>query len=93
MKEKMNEKRWKQKTFSKCKIFSNFSQRKISFFFSIFLRFHTAKIKEFCSTTRYLFSKCTAKTYEPKDFSLASDEKTHSSNKEENVKRFYFIFI
>jgi hypothetical protein len=70
--------------------FNNFSQRKIYFFFSIFLRFYTANIKEFRLTTSYLFSKFTAKTYEIKDFSLANDAETHSSNKEENEKRFFF---
>jgi hypothetical protein len=32
----------------------------------------------------YLCSKCTAKTYEQKEFSLAIDATTQSSNKEEN---------
>jgi hypothetical protein len=65
--------------------------KKDFFFFSIFLRFYAAIIKKFCSTTSYLCSKCTAKTYETKDFSLANDAETHSSNKEENEKRFFFI--
>jgi hypothetical protein len=40
---------------------NNFFTKKDFFFFSIFLRFHAANIKEFRSTTSYLFSKCTAK--------------------------------
>ena len=35
---------------------------------------------------RYLCSKCTAKTYEQKDFFLAIDATTQSSNKEANEK-------
>jgi hypothetical protein len=73
--------------------FNNFSQKKDLFFFSIFLRFYVANLKEFCSNTSYLCSKCTAKTYEIKELSLANDAETHSSNKEENEKRdFYFYF-
>jgi hypothetical protein len=71
---------------------NNFSQRKISFFFLIFLRFYTANLKEFRSTTSYLCSKCIAKTYKIRDFSLANDAETHSSTKEENEKRF-FIYL
>jgi hypothetical protein len=42
----------------------------------------------------YLCSKCTTKTYEQKDFSLAIDAATQSSNKEENEKEIYiYIFI
>jgi hypothetical protein len=42
----------------------------------------------------YLCSKCTAKTYEQKDFSLAIDETTQSSSKEENEKAIYiYIYI
>jgi hypothetical protein len=33
------------------------------------------------------------KTYEQKDFSLAIDAETQSSNKEENEKEIYFLFI
>jgi hypothetical protein len=72
--------------------FNNFSQRKISFLFLIFLRFYAANTKEFCSTTSYLYSKCTAKTYETKDFSLANDEETHSLNKAENEKEIFVFF-
>jgi hypothetical protein len=68
--------------------------KKDFFFFSIFLRFYAAIIKEFRSTTSYLCSKCTAKTYETKDFSLANDVETHSSNKEENEKEIYiYIYL
>jgi hypothetical protein len=73
----------------------NFQQlftKKDFFFFSIFVRFYAANIKEFHSTTIYLCSKCTKKTYEQKDFSLASVAETHSSNKEENEKRFIYLF-
>jgi hypothetical protein len=62
-------------------------------FFSIFLRFHAANIKEFRSTMSYLCSKCTAKTYEQKDFFLAIDAETQSSNKEENETDIYFYFL
>jgi hypothetical protein len=41
----------------------------------------------------YLCSKCTAKTYEQKDFSLAIDATTQSSNKEENEKEIYIFFF
>jgi hypothetical protein len=41
----------------------------------------------------YLCSKCTAKTYEQKDFSLSIDETTQSSSKEENEKAIYIFFI
>ena len=51
----------------------------------------TKIIKEFRSTTSYLCSKFIAKTYEIKDFSLANDAETHSSNKDENEKGFFFI--
>jgi hypothetical protein len=71
--------------------FQQLFTKKDFFFFSIFLRFYAAIIKEFRSTTSYLCSKCTAKTYETKDFSLANDAETHSSNKEENEKRFFFF--
>jgi hypothetical protein len=41
----------------------------------------------------YLCSKCTAKTYEQKYFSIAIDATTQSSNKEENGKEIYiYIF-
>jgi hypothetical protein len=86
-----NEKRWKQKTFTKCKNQQLFTKKDF-FFFSIFLRFHAANIKDFHSTTSYLCSKCTAKTYEQKDFFLAIDAETQSSNKEENEKTFFFCF-
>jgi hypothetical protein len=89
----MNKKIWKQKTFTKCKNQQLFTKKDF-FFFSNFLRFYTTNIKEFRSTTSYLCSKCTAKTYEQKDFSLAIDAETQSSNKEENEKifsLFYFI--
>jgi hypothetical protein len=66
--------------------------KKDFFFFSIFLRFYTTNIKEFLSNTSYLFSKCNPKTYEIKYFSLANDAETHSSNKEENEKRDFFLF-
>jgi hypothetical protein len=72
--------------------FQQLFTKKDFFFFSIFLRFYTANLKEFRSTTSYLCSKCTAKTYEIKDFSLANDAETHSSTKEENEKRFFFLF-
>jgi hypothetical protein len=73
--------------------FQQLFTKKYFFFFSIFLRFYTTNIKEFRSTTSYLFSKCTAKNYEIKDFSLANDAETHSSNKAENEKRDFFYFI
>jgi hypothetical protein len=91
-KQKRMKKCWKQKTFTKCKNQQLFTKKDF-FFFSIFLRFHAANIKEFRSTTSYLCSKCTAKTYEQKDFSLAIDAETQSSNKEENEKDIYFFFI
>jgi hypothetical protein len=72
--------------------FQKLFTKKDFFFFSIFLRFYAANIKEFLSTMSYLCSKFTAKNYETKDFSLASDAETHSSNKEENEKRFFFFF-
>ena len=79
-KQKMNEKSWKQTTFTKCKISTTFHKER----FLIFLRFWTAKSKEFHSTMSYLWSKWTTKTYEIKYFSLANDAETHSSTKEEN---------
>jgi hypothetical protein len=88
----MNEKRWKQKTFTKCKNQQLFTKKDF-FFFSIFLRFYATNIKEFLSTTSYLCSKCTEKAYEQKDFSLAIDAETQSSNKEENEKFFFFFFF
>jgi hypothetical protein len=72
---------------------NNFSQRKTSFSFQFFLRFNAANIQEFHSTTSYLFSKCIAKTYEQKDFSLAIDAETQSSNKEENEHIYLFIYF
>ena len=73
--------------------FQQLFTKKDFFFFSIFLRFHVANIKEFFLTTSYLCSKCTTKTYEQKDFSLAIDAKTQSSNKEENEKTVFFLFF
>jgi hypothetical protein len=68
--------------------------KKYFLFFSIFLRFYAAIINKFRSTTSYLCSKCTTKTYEIKYFSLDNDAETHSSNKEENEKRdFFFIQV
>jgi hypothetical protein len=92
MKEKMNEKRWKQKTFTKWKILTTFPKERFFFFFFFFLRFYTTNSKEFYSTMSYLSSNFTSKTYEIKDFSLANDAETHSLTKEENEKRFY-LFI
>jgi hypothetical protein len=60
-------------------------------FFSIFLRFHAANIKEFRSTTSYLCSKCTVKTYEQKDLFLAIVATTQSSNKEANETEIFFF--
>jgi hypothetical protein len=80
------------KTFTECKNQQLFTKKDF-FFFSILLRFHAANIKEFRSTTSYLCSKCTAKNYEQKDFSLAIDAATQSSNQEENEKKiFVFLF-
>jgi hypothetical protein len=59
-KKQMNEKCWKQKTFTKCKNQQLFTKKDF-FFFSIFLRFHAANIKEFRSTMSYLCAKCIAK--------------------------------
>jgi hypothetical protein len=73
--------------------FQQLFTKKDFFFFSIFLRFYAENIKEFHSNMSYLCSKCTTKTYETKDFSLDSDAKTHSSNKEENEKRLFYLFI
>jgi hypothetical protein len=67
--------------------------KKDLFFFSILLRFYAAIIKEFHSTMSYLYSKCTTKTYKTKDFSLAIDAETQSSNKEENEKIFFSLFF
>ena len=91
-KQKRMQKGWKQKTFTKWKNQQLFTKKDF-FFFSIFLRFHATNIKEFHSTTSYLFSKCIAKTYEQKDFSLAIDAETQSSNKEENEKFFFSLFL
>jgi hypothetical protein len=91
-KKKRMKKYWKQKTFTKCKNQQLFTKKDF-FSFSIFLRFHAANIKEFRSTMSYLCSKCTAKTYEQKDFSLAIDAETQSSNKEENEKEIYFFLL
>ena len=77
------------KYFIKWKISTTFQKKD----FLTFLRFYTTNIKEFRSTRSYLCSKWTAKTYEIKDFSLSNDVETHSSNKEENEKRFYFILF
>ena len=41
----------------------------------------------------YLCSKCTAKTYEQKDFFLAIDAATQSSNKEANEKEMIFFLF
>ena len=87
-KKKMNKKDG-NKTFTECKISTTFQKKD----FLTFLRFWTTNSKEFHSTTSYLWSKWTAKTYEIKDFSLANDAETHSSTKEENEKRFLFIYL
>ena len=73
--------------------FQQLFTKKDFFFFSIFLRFYAAKIKNFLLNTSYLCSKRTAKNYETKYFSLANDVETHSSNKEENEKRYFFIYL
>ena len=91
-KQKQMKKCWKQKTFTKCKNQQLFTKKDF-FFFSNFLRFYAAHINEFHSTTIYLCSKWTAKTYEQKDFSLAIDAETQSSNKEENEKIFFSLFF
>ena len=73
---------------------TTFHKERLLFLFNFFLRFHAANIKEFCSTTSYLCSKFTAKTYEQKDFFLAIDAETQSSNKEENEKEMcFFIYL
>jgi len=77
-----------KKNFTKCKISTTFQKKD----FLTFLRFWTTNSKEFDSTTSYLWSKWTTKTYEIKDFSLANDVETHSSTKEENEKRFIYLF-
>jgi hypothetical protein len=41
----------------------------------------------------YLCSKCTAKTYEQKDFFLVIDAATQSSNKEANETKIFFIYL
>jgi hypothetical protein len=71
--------------------FNNFSQKFFFFFFFFFLRFWTTNSQEFRLTTSYLSSKCTTKTYEIKEFSLANDAETHSLTKEENEKRFFLF--
>jgi hypothetical protein len=82
-----------KKTFTKCKNQQLFTKKDF-FFFSIFLRFYAANIKEFHSNRSYLGSKCTAnKTYEQKDFSIDIDAETQSSNKEENEKIFFSFFL
>ena len=86
----MIEKRWKQKTFTKRKNQQLFTKKDF-FFFSIFLRFYTTNLKEFHSTTSYLCFKCTTKTYEIKEFSLANDAETHSSTKSENERDFFYL--
>jgi hypothetical protein len=73
--------------------FQQLFTKKDLFFFLIFLRFYTTNLKEFHSTTSYLCSKCTAKNYEIRNFSLDNDADTHSSTKEENEKRFFFFFL
>jgi hypothetical protein len=89
----MNEtKNWKQKTFTKCKISTTFHKERFLFLFN-FSKILCNKHKGILSTMSYLCSKCTAKTYKMKDFSLANDAETHSSNKEENEKRDFFIYL
>jgi hypothetical protein len=88
----MNEKCWKQKTFTKCKNQQLFTKKDF-FFFSNFLRFHAANIKEFRAICELLMLYMHCKNYEQKDFFLAIDKETQSSNKEENENIFFFFFI
>ena len=82
------------KTFTKNAKISNFSPRKTSFFFSIFLRFHAVNIKEFHSTTIYLCSKCTAKNLCKKTLSQLLMQQHNLQTKKKMKKRnFYFILL
>jgi hypothetical protein len=80
------------KNFYKNAKTNNFSTRKTSFLFK-FSKISCRKTsRNFAQSASYLYSKCTAKTYE-KDFFLATDATTQSSNQEENETREFFFFL
>ena len=78
--------------YKKCKNQQLFTKKDF-FFFSIFLRFHAANIKEFRSICELLMLLNALKKLMKKDFFLAIDAATQSSNKEANEKEnFFYLF-
>ena len=77
--------------YKKCKSQRLFNKKDF-FFFSTFLRFHAANIKEFHSICELLMLLNALKKLKTKDFFLATDATTQSSNQEENETRIFFLF-
>jgi hypothetical protein len=80
------------KNFYKNAKTNNFSTRKISFSFSNLLRFHAVNIKDFRSDLRATYTLNALQKLMQKDFFLATDATTQSSNQEENETIFFFLF-
>jgi hypothetical protein len=75
------------KNFYEMQKSTTFHKERLLFLFN-FLKFHAVNIKEFrsiCELLR-LYMHC------KKDFFLAIDAETQSSNKEENAKDIFFLF-
>jgi hypothetical protein len=81
-----------KKFYKKCKN-NNFSTRKISFPFQILLRFHAVNIKDFRSDLRATYTLNALPKLMQKDFFLATDATTQSSNQEEKLNNKFFFFI
>jgi hypothetical protein len=71
---------------------ATFQQERL-LFFSTFLRFHAANIKEFCSICELLMLLNSLKKLTKKYFFLAIDAATQSSNKEANEKENFFFLL
>jgi hypothetical protein len=83
----MNKKCLETKTFTNNAKTNNFSIRKTSFSFSNLLRYHAVNIKDFRSHLRATYTLNALQKLMQKDFFLATDATTQSSNQEENETR------
>jgi hypothetical protein len=87
----MNKKCLETKTFTKNAKTNNFSPRKISFSFQ-FSKISCSKHKGISLNLRATYALNALQKLMKKDFFLAIDATTQSSNKEENEKEIYFFF-
>jgi hypothetical protein len=83
----MNKKCLETKTFTNNAKTNNIFNKKDFFFFSNLLRFHAVNIKDFRSDLRATYTLNALQKLMQKDFFLATDATTQSSNQEENETR------